>query len=67
MKHLWTRHLKPLVLWLVKGAIGAAIILFLAFVLAEWASGCGETYIDSKGVPHTHPCMFISNDTTIRK
>lgn len=33
--------------------------LFLAVMLVEWAAGCGETYIDSKGVRHAHECVFI--------
>ena len=30
-----------------------------AIVLMEWFSGCGETYIDSKGVRHANECLFL--------
>lgn len=33
--------------------------IFLAFMLLEWLSGCGESYIDSKGVHHANKCMFL--------
>ena len=63
MKHLWTRYIKPLVLWLLQGVIGVALIVSFAFLLVEWASGCGETYVDSKGVRHANECAW----TTIKK
>ena len=37
----------------------AALIIFFAAMLAEWVTGCGETYIDSKGERHAHECIFI--------
>ena len=49
MKHLWTQYLKPLVIWLAQGIIGAAMVLFFVYMILEWAAGCGETYTDSKG------------------
>jgi hypothetical protein len=61
MKHLMTRYIKPLLLWLAQGILSAAIVLFFAYMLVEWASGCGETYTDSKGVVHINECVF---DTT---
>ena len=30
-----------------------------ALFLVEWAVGCGETYIDSKGVEHHQTCVFV--------
>ena len=58
MKHLMTRYIKPLVIWLLQGIVSAIIVLFFAYMLAEWASGCGETYTDSKGVVHINECVF---------
>ena len=63
MKHLWTQYIKPLVIWLLQGILGAAIVLFFAFMFVEWATGCGETYTDSKGKVHINECTF----TTPRK
>ena len=60
MKHLWTRYLKPLVLWLAQGIMGAAMVLFFVYMLIEWASGCGESYVDSKGKTHIGECMFTT-------
>jgi hypothetical protein len=64
MKHLWTRYIKPLVLWLLQGIIGAAMVLFFAYMLIEWASGCGETYTDSKGKVHINECVWQSEVPT---
>lgn len=36
-----------------------AIAGFGGVLLAEWAVGCGETYIDSKGGVHENGCVVI--------
>lgn len=36
-----------------------ALGVILAVLIAEWAAGCGETYIDSKGVRHQNECLFV--------
>jgi hypothetical protein len=36
-----------------------AVTTLGAIVLVEWAVGCGETYIDAKGVTHANECVFI--------
>ena len=64
MKHLWTQYLKPLVLWLIQGIIGAAMVLFFAYMFIEWASGCGETSPDSKGKVHINECVWQSEIPT---
>ena len=51
--------LKRLALWLLQGIIGAVFVLAGAVILAEWFAGCGESYVDSKGVTHAHECIFI--------
>lgn len=33
--------------------------VILAVLFAEWAAGCGETYVDSRGIRHQHECLFI--------
>lgn len=34
--------------------------LLLAALLLEWMVGCGESYVDSKGVTHLNECVFIN-------
>lgn len=42
------------------GAIaGLLISVAFGFLIVEWASGCGETYTDSKGVVHENACFLI--------
>jgi hypothetical protein len=39
--------------------IAAVFGVILAVLFTEWAAGCGETYVDSKGIRHQHECLFI--------
>ena len=44
--------------------IGAVLLMFLfsaftTLLVVEWMVGCGETYVDSKGVRHPYECLFI--------
>jgi hypothetical protein len=43
-------------------ALASLIGIALALLLMEWMVGCGETYIDSKGVSHKHACLFLGLD-----
>jgi hypothetical protein len=41
-------------------AIATLLIAGLfAVLMIEWMAGCGETYIDAKGVRHQYECVFI--------
>ena len=40
-------------------ALATAIGVAMAILFMEWMVGCGETYIDSKGVSHKYACMFL--------
>lgn len=51
--------LKAFALWVLQGIIGLAFIALAVVLVAEWAAGCGETYVDSKGVRHKNECIFI--------
>lgn len=51
--------LKIIGLWLLQGIIGLVFIGIMVVLVAEWAAGCGETYVDSKGVRHKNECIFI--------
>jgi hypothetical protein len=35
--------------------------VFMAVMLVEWASGCGETYTDANGVEHQQQCWILTN------
>jgi len=40
--------------------ISATVIgVLMAVFLLEWMAGCGETYIDAKGVQNVNECVFI--------
>ncbi len=46
--------------------VGGAVltVLFaglLAVMFIEWMAGCGESYIDSKGVRHANECIIINH------
>lgn len=47
---------------LLNGLLALLIGIAFAILLMEWMVGCGETYIDSKGVSHKHACLFLSLD-----
>lgn len=34
---------------------------FMAVMFIEWMAGCGESYIDSKGVRHANECVIINH------
>jgi hypothetical protein len=53
------KYLKALGLWILQGLIGLALMAFFVVMVAEWAAGCGETYVDSKGIRHQNECIFI--------
>jgi len=53
------KYLRAFGLWLLKGLMGLVMMGFLVFMLLEWSAGCGETYIDAKGIRHQHECLFI--------
>lgn len=44
--------------WIIQAIIGVVFLVFFAYMMLEWASGCGEHYVDSKGETHTHECIF---------
>ena len=52
--------LKRVARWLATVAAVTAFAVLGAVVLIEWMAGCGETYVDSKGVRHANECVFIN-------
>ncbi len=53
---LWKRVVRKS-LTVVGSLLCAAALLVL---LLEAAVGCGESYVDSKGVTHVNECLFIN-------
>jgi hypothetical protein len=38
---------------------GIILGAIMAFILAEWMAGCGQTYQDAAGVVHVGQCLII--------
>jgi hypothetical protein len=36
-----------------------AFMAFMSIVMVEWVSGCGQTWVDSKGVEHIGQCWIL--------
>jgi hypothetical protein len=36
-----------------------AFVAFVAIAMVEWASGCGESYVDAAGNTHQHQCWIV--------
>lgn len=46
--------------------VGATVLTLLfggllAVMFIEWMAGCGESYIDAKGVRHLNECIIINH------
>lgn len=53
------KYLKTCTVWIIQGLVGLLMIAFFAVMLVEWAAGCGESYVDSKGNRHQNECVFF--------
>ena len=54
------KFIKQLAVWVFQGVVSLAFVLGGALFLIEYMAGCGENYIDSKGISHPNPCFFIN-------
>ena len=54
--------MKAFLLFLITVVLGIAFSFLWALLLVEWAAGCGESYVDAKGVRHQYECVFIPNN-----
>ena len=43
------------------------IAVFFAVMLTEWLAGCGESYIDAKGVRHQYECVIFTHNFTFKE
>jgi len=46
--------------WVLSAVLMLAFCIFMAVIAIEWMAGCGESYIDAKGVRHLYECVFIN-------
>lgn len=53
-------------MWVVSALLFAVSIVLVAMLLIEYLVGCGETYVDAKGVRHQHECVFIPQKKEIK-
>ena len=46
------------------GQITLAVIVgsLLAVLFIEWMAGCGESYVDAKGITHSNECIIIQHN-----
>jgi hypothetical protein len=42
--------------YLIEGIIAMSLCALICYGLLQWATGCGEHYIDHKGVTHIIQC-----------
>ena len=54
------KFIKQLAVWVAQAFVSLAFVLGGALFLIEYMSGCGENYIDSRGVSHPNQCFFIN-------
>jgi hypothetical protein len=52
--------MKTILKTIIQTLFGLALGAFFVLMLVEWASGCGESYVDSKGTTHINDCVFIN-------
>lgn len=47
----------------ILGQITFAVVIgsVLAIMFIEWMAGCGESYIDAKGVTHANECIIVTH------
>ena len=66
MKRAITQCITAAAGYLVKGIISLAVLGVFTLLILEWATGCGESYIDSKGRVHLNECMHRTIYTAIK-
>lgn len=53
--------IKRFIAFIIKGLVGLVFIFGMAIMFIEWMAGCGESYIDAKGVRHLNECIIINH------
>lgn len=53
--------IKDFLKFLATAAFAIGFAALMAVVVLEWMAGCGETYIDAKGVRHQNECIFLNH------
>jgi uncharacterized membrane protein YdbT with pleckstrin-like domain len=55
MTNIWKR----IGMFLLTVIFVTSFALLMAIVILEWMVGCGESYVDAKGVRHINECIVI--------
>jgi hypothetical protein len=58
------KRLKSIANAMLQLTLYVLILCLFTVTLIEWAVGCGETYIDAKGVTHAYECAIIPTRQT---
>ena len=47
----------------ILGQVTLAIVIgsIMAVLFIEWMAGCGESYIDAKGISHANECVLLAH------
>ena len=57
----------PLLRWVGSAILMVLFSAFVAVLFIEWFAGCGESYIDAKGVRHQYECVFFTHNFTLKE
>lgn len=53
--------LKKIISIIAHATLTLIVGALMAVMFVEWMAGCGESYIDSKGVRHANDCIIINH------
>jgi hypothetical protein len=59
--------MKRILTKIVEALLMLLIAVFFAVMLTEWLAGCGESYIDAKGVRHQYECVIFTHNFTLKE
>lgn len=51
--------LKSVFEWVVMLAVVAFFSMVFSAAVIDWAAGCGETFVDAKGISHVGQCVYF--------
>lgn len=50
-------RLTAVAMYFVQGVASLVVFGVLTLLMVEWATGCGESYVDIKGTTYTNECV----------
>jgi uncharacterized protein YxeA len=51
--------MKKIIAFIAQVVISTLASALIVIMFIEWAAGCGESYVDSKGNYHANECVII--------